>query len=91
MNGDDRADWTQGEVVRRLTEIAKKLDSDVSRKSDLTSYRELADKEHEAMRDDISGIRDGLRWAFRLGVTLVGTELLAIIAYIIEQSIRSKP
>lgn len=86
MSDETNGTWTQGEVVRSLRRIEanqQEARMTFASKQELSSYRELVDTEHKEMREDISGIRDGLRWAFRLGVTMVLTNVFAFVLYLI--------
>lgn len=77
-------DITPAELVRWLERVERKAERNgesYASKADVAAAREVAEVERRQMRDDIDGIKEGLRWAVRLAVTMVFTNLGALVLF----------
>lgn len=79
------------EVAQRFEALANRLDTTYFRKESFVSYRELADAEHQRLRDAdkaikaqitdltrrIADLEDGRKWISRLVIGFIVTAVLA--------------
>lgn len=77
-------DITPAELVRWLERVERKAERNgetYASKTTVEAHRELAAVERQQMREDIDAIKEGLRWAVRLAVTMVFTNLGALVLF----------